>query len=304
MEIFMKRGDKVALVCCSNGQPLVYKETLQRLQDTLIHIGLVPVWSECIYRKDSIFSGSAQERADALMHFYKDREIKAIFDISGGDIANEILPYLDYQMIAESDKLFWGYSDLTTIINAIYVKTGKESVLYQVRNLIGEDADNQIRNFGNTMLHQGQDLFEFGYHFVQQCQVTEKSQCQGQVATNMKGVVVGGNIRCLLKLAGTEYFPDTSGKILLLEARGGEVPQMVTYLNQLKQMGVFQKVAGILLGTFTKMEKTGVQPSIQELVKRYAGTDIPIACTSWIGHGADAKAIIIGKELSLGESCL
>jgi ABC-type antimicrobial peptide transport system permease subunit len=72
-----------------------------------------------IYVKDSIYSGTAAERAEALMNFYKDEEIRAIFDISGGDIANEILPYLDFEVIGKMQKQFWGYSDLTTIINAI-----------------------------------------------------------------------------------------------------------------------------------------------------------------------------------------
>ncbi len=34
----------------------------------------------------------------------------------------------------------------------------------------------------------------------------------------MDGIVVGGNIRCLLKLAGTPYWPDMREKILLLES--------------------------------------------------------------------------------------
>ena len=278
----MKPGDKVALICCSNGLDINAKEKINKLQDTLVKIGLVPVMGEYIYAKDSVFSGSAIERAESLMNCYLDDEIKAIFDISGGDIANEILPYLDFDVIANSTKLFWGYSDLTTIINAIYAKTGKESVLYQIRNLIYDDAACQIADFRNTAWNRKKDLFEFEYSFIQ--------------GTEMKGVVVGGNIRCLLKLAGTEYWPDMKDKILLLEAYGGSVPQMVTYLNQLSQMGVFDKISGILLGTFTKMEQEGCVPTMAELVKRYVRTDMPIACTARIGHGTDSKAIRIGSD--------
>ena len=183
----MKKGDKVAIICCSNGQVPAYKGKLQKLQDTLTQIGLMPVWSEFIYARDGVFSGTASQRAGALM---------------------------DFDVIGKSDKLFWGYSDLTTILNAIYTKAGKEAVLYQLRNLIYDDAKHQICNFSNSMLEQGNDLFDFAYQFVQK--------------ESMQGIVVGGNIRCLLKLAGTEYFPDVTGKILLLEAYGGEVPQMVT----------------------------------------------------------------------------
>ena len=281
----MKKGDKAAIVCCSNGQAVTYREKLQKLHLTLQELGLHPVWGDYIFEKESIFSGTAQERADSLMRFYKDDEIKEIFDISGGDIANEILPYLDFNVIADSGKRFWGYSDLTTILNAIYAKTGKESVLYQIRNLIYKDAENQIRNFSNTVMNNRNDLFDWKYSFIQK--------------SEMSGVVVGGNIRCLLKLAGTEYWPDMTGRILLLEALGGGVPQMTTYLNQLKQMGVFQKVSGILLGTFTNMEKENCLPTIAELVKRYAGNEIPIAYTPEIGHGMDAKGIAIGRALKL-----
>ncbi len=114
----------------------------------------------------------------------------------------------------------------------------------------------------------------------------------------MQGIVVGGNIRCLLKLAGTPYWPDMNGKILLLESLGGLVPQMTAYLNQLKQIGVFEQINGILLGTFTKMEEEKALPSMTELVKRYAGKELPIAKTNEIGHSANAKAIVIGKEMN------
>ena len=115
----------------------------------------------------------------------------------------------------------------------------------------------------------------------------------------MKGTVVGGNIRCFLKLAGTRYFPDLQGKILLLESLGGEVPQMATYLAQLKQIGAFDKVNGILLGTFTTMENNHCTPDIVTLVKEACGPEMPIAKTLEIGHGDDSKAIIIGREIEL-----
>ncbi len=283
----MKKGDKAAIVCCSNGQAATSETTIKKLQNTLEQIGIIPVFSTFIYEKESVFSGTAKERADSLMHFYQDDTIKAIFDISGGDLANEILPYLDFSIISKSDKLFWGYSDLTTIINAIYTKTQKPSVLYQIRNLIYENSETQIAHFTNTIMESGtqNELFSFAYDFVQK--------------DTMEGIVVGGNIRCLLKLAGTEYFPDMNDKILFLEAYHGAVPQIVTYLSQLKQMGVFDKISGILLGTFTAMESLKHSPTVVDFVKQYAGTNIPIAKTSDIGHGTDSKGIVIGALLHL-----
>ena len=281
----LNRGDKVGIVCCSNGQRNAYKEKIDYLEKTLKEIGLQPILSDYIYEVENVFSGTGMERADALMNFYKDDEIKAIFDISGGDVANGILQYLDYDIIANSSKLFWGYSDLTTVINAIYKKSKKESVLYQVRNLIYNNREKQIADFTNTAMQNGTDLLDFKYEFIQQ--------------SKMSGIVVGGNIRCFLKLAGTEYMPDLDGKILLLESLNGDVAKIETYLCQLQQIGAFEKIAGIILGTFTEMDKEKYIPNIETLVKRMVGEDMPIAITGDIGHGTDSKAIVIGRKMEV-----
>lgn len=276
---------KIGIVCCSNGQKREYYKKIKYLESTLLSIGIQPIFSDFIYEKEGVFSGTAEERAKALINFYLDNEIKAIFDISGGDIANGVLPYLDYKIIANSSKMFWGYSDLTTVINTIYAKTGQPSVLYQLRNLIYEHREKQIVDFKRTILEHKNDLFDFSYRFIQQ--------------KEMRGIVVGGNIRCFLKLAGTEFMPELKDKILLLESRSGTVAQMETFLCQLQQLGAFNKVAGILLGTFTQMENEKCVPSIETLVKKFAGKDLPIAVTKEIGHGTDSKGIVIGQELYL-----
>lgn len=273
---------KVGIVCCSNGQKRTHEKDIKTLENTLLNIGLQPIFSDCIYEREGISCGSAKERAQTLMDFYLDDEIIEIFDISGGDLANGILPYLDYEVIANSSKKFWGYSDLTTVLNAIYAKTGKASVLYQVRNLIYNHKEQQLADFSNVIVENGTDLYKIDYRFVQ--------------GEEMRGVVVGGNIRCFLKLAGTEYMPDLTDKILLLESYSGTVAKMETYLCQLQQLGAFNKAAGILLGTFTEMEEKNCVPRMEELVQQIAGKRIPIAVTKDIGHGTDAKAIMIGKD--------
>lgn len=284
----MEQGKKIGIVCCSNGQKREYCENIECLKDTLLRMGLQPVFSDYIYEKEGVFSGTAEERAQALMDFYKNDEIEEIFDISGGDVANGILPYMDYGVIADSKKRLWGYSDLTTVLNAIYAKTGKASVLYQIKNLVYDHSSKQIADFRNTVGKQGKDLFDIGCSFIQKRQ--------------MHGIVVGGNIRCFLKLAGTEYMPDLKGKILLLESYSGTVPQMETYLCQLEQLGAFDKVAGVLLGTFTQMEAEKCNPAMEKMLLRFVRKDLPVAVTKEIGHGTDAKAITIGEKLYLEQS--
>ena len=272
---------KAAITACSNAQQPQNRPRIEELAAYLQSIGIEPVMSSCIYSDDSVFSGTPRERGAQLMKMFRDPEIEEIYDISGGDVANQILDELDYEVIAASKATFWGYSDLTTVINAIYTMTGKESVLYQVKNMVrGNHTAAQRERFRSRT-----DLFAPDITFAQK--------------SGMKGVVVGGNIRCFLKLAGTRYFPDLQGKILLLESLGGEVPQMSTYLAQLGQLGAFDKVSGVLLGTFTTMEQNHCVPDMITLVKEICGQNIPLAKTAEIGHGDDSKAIVIGREIEL-----
>jgi len=269
----------VGIVACSNGQKAEFKNQNEELFNYLESIGSKVVLSSCIYEKNGTFSGTGKERACELMRMFNNPDIEEIYDISGGDLANQILDELDYPAIKKSRAVFWGYSDLTTIINAIFSQTGKSSILYQVKNLVcGNYVEKQRYRFENR-----KDLFNPSFKMVQ--------------GIAMEGIVVGGNIRCFLKLAGTKYFPDLRNKLLLLEAYRGKVPQMVTCLAQLRQLGAFEQINGILLGTFTEMKENRCEPDIVTLVKEFAGDTIPIAKTREIGHGSDSKAIIIGERL-------
>ncbi len=275
---------KTALVCCSNALKPEMKDRIEFLRQELLSFGIDWVLSLCMFSDQPRGHGDGRRRAEEMMRFYLDPDITEIYDVSGGDLSNEILPYLDYDVIRENPKPFYGYSDLTTVLNGIYTKTGREGILYQVRNLISESREEQRRLFGT------EGLFEIPLRFLR--------------GSEMSGVVVGGNIRCFLKLAGTEYFPDLEGKILLLEARGGEVPQMVAYLSQLEQLGAFKKVRGILLGTFTKMEQLSCKPSMEELVLSAVPDDIPVAKTGKVGHGTDSRAVRIGGFYRFSEEKL
>lgn len=282
----LRSGEKVALICLSNGLSRQMEDDINKLCRVLEKIGLQPIYSPYLYRKESVFSAEAKQRANVLMDFYEADDVKAIFDISGGDIANEVLAYLDYEVIKEKKKPFFGYSDLTTVVNALYTRTKGENYLYQIRNLVGSYSEIQEQLVAESLLKDKPDLFDFSYSFIQ--------------GDKLEGVVVGGNIRCFLKLAGTEFMPDPTNKVLFLESRSGGVAQMVTFLNQYKQMGVFDKISGLILGTFTQMEEEQLSPTIEELVIRVIGErKVPIVKTSEIGHGQNSKAIIIGRNIKL-----
>lgn len=272
---------QAGIVCCSDGLTKNQQEQVHNLRNALRQMNISVIMSPYLYQG----TGTAKQKAQALMALYDNDDIHDIFDISGGDLANELLPYLDYQRIADSGKIFWGYSDLTSILNGIYSKTGNPGVLYQLRNLIGVCGQEQRRAFYQMLEQDGDDLFRFPYRFIQ--------------GTEMEGIVIGGNIRCLLKLAGTDYFPDCHDRILLLESLSGGMSRITAYFSQLQQMGVFERCAGILLGTFTQLEKENGIDAAPILLQRFVRSDLPIAKTQQIGHGVDSKAIMIRRSKCL-----
>ena len=281
--MILNRNDKIALVVCSNGKNIEDKDRLEKLESILVEMGLVPIFTKYIY-KDKIGRGEkAQVRAEELMSFYKNKEIKAIFDISGGDIANEVLDYLDYDVIKRNYKPFFGYSDLTTVLNALVSKTNEINYLYQILNII--ESDKIRENFEDTFLKNNQTLFDVKWKFLQ--------------GSSVEGEVIGGNIRCFLKLAGTRYFPEVENKVLFIEGLGTSIEGLVTHLAQLKQIGVFDKISGLLIGTFTKIEKEISEEELFELVKDYIPEHLPVVKTSEVGHAKDSKVLKIGEMMNI-----
>ena len=282
----LKKGDYIGISACSDGRKESERKNIDELYNVLKNMGLNIITSKYIYANNDTFSTSIKEKANALMELYTDNRIKAIFDISGGDMCNELLDKLDYNIIKESNKIFFGYSDLTAIINAIYTKTGNISYLYQIKNIASEYSNEQQKRFIDTIMLGKNSLINFDYSFIR--------------GESMSGIVVGGNIRCLLKLAGTEYMPDFSEKILFLESLGGGVGRAVACLSQLRQLGVFNRIKGVILGQFTYMTENNCKPSIEEIILReIENEDIPIVRTQEIGHSKDSKAIKIGSFYKL-----
>ena len=281
--MILNRNDKIALVVCSNGKNIEDKGRLEKLEDILVKMGLVPIFTKYIY-KDKVGRGAkVQVRAEELMSFYKNKEIKAIFDISGGDIANEVLDYLDYDAIKRNYKPFFGYSDLTTILNALGSQTNEVNYLYQILNII---ESTEIRDsFENTFMKNEQTLLDVKWKFLQ--------------GSSVEGEVIGGNIRCFLKLAGTRYFPEVENKVLFIEGLGTSIEGLATHLAQLKQIGVFDKISGLLIGTFTKIEKEFSVEELFELVKEYIPEHLPVVKTSEVGHAKDSKVLGIGGMIKM-----
>ncbi len=282
---FLNKGNKIGIISCSNGLSIKHKNIIDELKLNLKSLDIDMVEGDTLYAKEyNLFSGTGEEKARALEKLFLDKDIKMIFDISGGDLANEVLDFLDFNLIKENPKPFFGYSDLTVLLNAIYSQCDITTYNYQLRNLVGKFKEEQMQNFKASFIEGKENIFNLDYKWIN--------------GSHLEGIVVGGNIRCLLKLAGTKYMPNFKDKILFLESFSGNSAKMVTYITQYKNLGVFNEVKGIILGEFTEMERENLKPDIVEILKRVIGEiNIPILKTRDLGHGADAKCIPIGKYL-------
>ena len=270
---------KIALVGCSDPLPESEKEDLLRLRRLLQAQGLTVECSPLLFEK----TAAPADKSKVLNRAFRDPDTDMIFDVSGGDLANTVLPRLDFDAVGGSRAIYAGFSDLTVVINAIIAKTGKPAINYQIRNLVYRDAPRQLAFFREKLLPLSFSLADLEPRFLR--------------GGALSGKVYGGNIRCFLKLAGTPYLPDMQGGILLLESLGGGVYQMITALEQYRQMGIFDKISGILLGTFTNMKEKNLTPAIEELVLNMTPEHIPVAVTPYVGHYPDARPVLLGREV-------
>lgn len=272
---------KAALVGCSNPLKAAYLPVVDQLVKILEDRGLEVVVSQ--FLTDDTLIGRGEKRDRELESFFLDPEMGHVFDISGGDLANTVLGHLGLGKIKDSQAVFYGYSDLTTILTAL-AKNGNQAVNFQLRNCL-VNKDLLKSGYFDRLLagkEKNKELDELEVTFVR--------------GSKMAGPVYGGNLRCLLKLAGTPYWPDFTGSILLLEAYRGKPELVASLLEQCRETGIFNQISGVLLGTFSELDTLKASQLPEEILLDLLPANLPIAKTEFIGHRPDAKAIRLGQE--------
>ena len=275
-------GDKVVL--CAMSDPVESTTAPAIAKEIADYLGNRGVNTVCLddyefnKRKDII------GKSDYLNRTFADKTVKYIFDVSGGDLANELLDHLNKDIILNSNAIYAGYSDLTVITNAIYAMVGKRSLLYRINNLFLNMSGIQRERFINTFFYGGDQLLDIQTVFYK--------------GTHIEGVVIGGNIRCFLKLAGTPFYPDFTGKILFLESLNDDIDSIRANIAQLKQQGVFNKIGGLIIGAWGKKENENAS-EIDRFILSVLPEKLPVVKTCEVGHGHLSKAIVIGGYITI-----
>lgn len=121
----LQQGDHIRIVSPSSSVARIggFDANLPA-KTALENLGFRVSFSKNYLANDMLGSASIDERVADLHDAFADPSVDAILATIGGFNANELLPYLDYQLIANNPKIICGYSDTTAILNAIFAKTG------------------------------------------------------------------------------------------------------------------------------------------------------------------------------------
>ena len=287
----LKDGDTVGIV--SPSMP-VRREQMPHFDAgvaCLQELGFSVLVGEHVFSTMWKHGASPQEKADDINRMFADKTVRAIICSQGGDTANACLPYLDWDCIRANPKIFTGISDITVLLNAIYHKTG----------LLTFHGNDLIWGFGREP--QEYDLSEFVNRLMSGV-IGSVPACGERMAVRSgvaEGRLLGGNIRCLLKLAGTPYFPDFDGAILFLEALHATPESSEAAFQHLKQLGVFDKLRGVIIGYIYSMQKEGNPDSQMEgvLDRVTAEYDFPILKVNDFGHNHSNTVLPVGARVRM-----
>ncbi|MFK3958853.1 S66 peptidase family protein [Guptibacillus hwajinpoensis] len=112
----LQKGDRVAVIAPA-GPP--EKEHLNQGKRVLENIGLEVVIGRHVFDMDEDFADVYQKRLADLHEAFCDPTIRGVFCANGGFGTAKIAPMIDYEKIQMNPKVFWGYSDITYLLNAI-----------------------------------------------------------------------------------------------------------------------------------------------------------------------------------------
>jgi muramoyltetrapeptide carboxypeptidase len=237
-------------------------------------------------------AGDDALRAADLHAALADDEVAALHCLRGGYGTMRLLPQLDAALVRAHPKLLIGYSDITAL-HALWCREGLPSLHAPMPAsdllLPGREADAEALF---ALLHGG---LEAGRVFAPTLQAASPGLHVPGVA---EGRLIGGNLSLVAALLGTPWAWDARGAILFLEDLNEEDYRVDRMLTQLRLAGVFDQVAGVVLGSFTEMaDPSGLLEERIASVCRRAGK--PLIAGWPTGHGTPNRPLPMGLRARL-----
>lgn len=286
----LKKGDLIGLVApASYTDEVKLKKAIQNIED----LGYRVKVGESAGKRWYSFAGEDTARAKDINTFFKDKNVKAIMCVRGGYGSIRILDLLEYESIKENPKIFIGYSDITSIHMALHKKCGIKTYHgpMAVSNLSGEYNKETLKHL-LEVIAENKSTYILD-NFGKELKFFNNKSCEG--------VVVGGNLATLISNIGTEYDVNYNDKILFLEDIGENTYKIDRMLWHLKNLGIFDKVAGILLGDFSDCEKSGEDDmELEEVFKsHFSKYSKPVCYNFQSGHCTPMQTLVLGSKLKI-----
>ncbi len=250
-------------------------------------------------------SGTPQDRAKEFMTLIEDPAIHGMISTIGGTNSNSMIPFLDFQSIRNHPKVICGYSDMTSLHLSVLKFSGLQTFYGPAVMTWFGDWPNGVAESTDSFLQAVQKhttgsrklmLFPQWSNHKRNWQNGEWKNTPREWKKNegwkvlvpgeATAPILATNLNTLLSAAGTNYFPDTNGKILMIESMSAPFSMEERNLRQLQLMGVFDSIAGLIVGKPEWPDPQQAPFSHEELVLEVVGTNrnYPILSEFDCGH--------------------
>lgn len=283
----LKVGDTIGLI---NPAAFSYPQEIEPIKQILSQLGLKVKLGTHIFDRYGYLGGKDPDRAADVNAMFADSSVQAILTVQGGWGCNRILPLLDYQLIRNNPKIIIGFSDITSLLLAIYARSG----VITFHGPVG------ISTWSPFTVDYVKQVLLNGKAITMQ----NSSQIKVETITpgKSRGKLVGGNLSVLAAMVGSNYLPDWKNSILFVEELGEEVYRLDRMLTQLKLAGILDQISGFIFGQCIKCEPEEPKESLtleQMLFEHIRPLNIPAWYGSMIGHVRDIFTLPVGAEVEI-----
>lgn len=254
----LRKGDTIGIVAPASPPN---QENLHRSLLFLEELGLKVKMGRHVCDQYGYLAGQDSDRLEDLHMMFLDSEVKAVICAGGGYGTGRIAAQIDYRLIQNHPKIFWGYSDITFLHIAIRQQTGL--ITFHGPMLASDIGKTDVAPLSKEFFKQ---LFEptvIRY-------TDELSPLETLIGGKVRGEVTGGNLSLITSTLGTAYEIDTKGKLLLIEDINEEPRSIDRMLNQLDMAGKLNDAIGLIIGDFNNcVPERDLSLSLDEVIFHY-----------------------------------
>lgn len=255
--------------------------------------------TEGAWAKDDYVAGSPEQRAADLNALFADPEVDVIQVLWGGTGAIDVLPHLDYELIAENPKALMGYSDITNLHIALRQRTGLAT--FHGPGLGSMGIPERTEFTWTSAL----EAFRSGAAGSVP-RDPDDPYVRAIAGGKVSAPIVGGNLFTFVHLIGTPFDPVFDGAILMFE-EVHEPPYVIdVHLSQLTMAGKLENVVGVVVGELKDCDWSEERPeaprtrSIEDVLERHlAPLGVPVLYKLPLGHGKHLSTIPLGVTATL-----